>query len=71
MLKLLLYSIILYGGGIRTGIKKGEIKVKAIYPVLPFNNCIVAIKMIGAKIKELLDHEVSAYQEGAGRFPQV
>jgi len=62
---------IINGGGIRTGIKKGEIRVKDVYSVLPFNNYIVAIRMSGAKIKEALEHGVSAVEENAGRFPQV
>ncbi len=64
-------AAIINGGGIRTGIKKGEIRVKDVYSVLPFNNYIVAIKMSGAKIKEALEHGVSAIEESAGRFPQV
>ncbi len=62
---------IINGGGIRTSIKKGDIKVKDIYSVLPFNNYIVAIKLTGKEIKETLEHGVSAVEEGAGRFPQV
>lgn len=62
---------IINGGGIRTGIKKGDIRVKDVYSVLPFNNYIVAIKMSGAKVKEALEHGVSAVEEGAGRFPQI
>lgn len=62
---------IINGGGIRTGIKKGEIKVKDVYSVLPFDNYIVAIKLSGKQIKETLEHGVSAIEEGAGRFPQV
>ncbi len=62
---------IINGGGIRTGIRKGEIRIKDIYSVLPFNNYIVAIKMSGTKIKEALEHGVSAVEKGAGSFPQV
>ncbi|WP_297211754.1 MULTISPECIES: bifunctional metallophosphatase/5'-nucleotidase [Thermodesulfovibrio] len=62
---------IINGGGIRKGIKKGEIKVKDIYSVLPFNNYLVAIKMSGKHIIEALEHGVSAIEEGAGRFPQI
>ncbi len=64
-------AAIINGGGIRTGIKKGEIKVKDIYSVLPFDNYIVAIKLSGKQIKETLEHGLSAIEEGAGRFPQV
>lgn len=62
---------IINGGTIRTSIKKGEVKVKNIYSVLPFDNYIVAIKLTGNQIKEALEHGVSAIEEEAGRFPQV
>jgi len=62
---------IINGGTIRTSIKKGGVKVKNIYSVLPFDNYIVAIKLTGNQIKEALEHGVSAIEEGAGRFPQV
>lgn len=62
---------IINGGGIRTGIKKGDIRLKDIYSVLPFDNYIVAIKLAGRQIRESLEHGVSAIEEGAGRFPQV
>jgi len=59
------------GGTIRTSIKKGELKVKHIYAVLPFDNYIVAVKLSGKQIREALEHGVSAIEEGAGRFPQI
>lgn len=62
---------IINGGGIRTGIKKGGIKVKNVYSVLPFDNYIVAVKLTGRQIREALEHGVSAVEKGEGRFPQV
>jgi 2',3'-cyclic-nucleotide 2'-phosphodiesterase (5'-nucleotidase family) len=62
---------ILNGGGIRTSIKKGEIKVKDVYSVLPFDNYIVAIRLTGREIQEALEHGVSAIEREEGRFPQV
>jgi 2',3'-cyclic-nucleotide 2'-phosphodiesterase (5'-nucleotidase family) len=59
------------GGTIRTSIRKGEIKVKDVYSVLPFDNYIVAIKLTGRQIYEALEHGVSAVEKGEGRFPQV
>jgi 2',3'-cyclic-nucleotide 2'-phosphodiesterase (5'-nucleotidase family) len=59
------------GGDIRTSIKKGEIQVKDIYSVLPFNDYLVAIRLTGKQIREALEHGVSAIEEGSGRFPQV
>jgi 2',3'-cyclic-nucleotide 2'-phosphodiesterase (5'-nucleotidase family) len=62
---------IINGGGIRTSIEKGEVLVKNVHSVLPFDNYIVAIKLTGKQIRETLEHGVSAIEEGAGRFPQV
>jgi 2',3'-cyclic-nucleotide 2'-phosphodiesterase (5'-nucleotidase family) len=62
---------IVNGGGIRTSIKKGEIRVRDVYSVLPFDNYIVAIKLSGREIKEALEHGVSATEGDEGRFPQV
>jgi len=59
------------GGGVRTSIKKGEVRVKDVYSVLPFDNYIVAIKLTGKQIKEALEHGVSAVEDEEGRFPQV
>jgi len=62
---------IINGGGIRTSIKRGEIRVKDIYSVSPFDNYIVAIKLTGKQVREALEHGVSAVEDEEGRFPQV
>ncbi len=62
---------IINGGGIRSSIKKGEIRIKDVYNVLPFDNYNVAIKLTGKQIWETLEHGVSAVEEEEGRFPQV
>lgn len=59
------------GGGIRSSIKKGEVRVKDIYNALPFDNYIVAIKLTGRQIWEALEHGVSGVEDKEGRFPQV
>lgn len=64
-------AAIINGGGIRTSLKKGEIKVKDIYSVLPFDNYIVAVKLSGRQIREALEHGVSSVELGEGRFPQI
>jgi 2',3'-cyclic-nucleotide 2'-phosphodiesterase (5'-nucleotidase family) len=64
-------AAIINGGGIRTSILKGNIRVKDIYAVLPFDNYLVAIKLTGKQIKDALEHGVSGVEECAGRFPQV
>jgi len=62
---------ILNGGGIRAGIRKGEIKVKDIYNALPFDNYIIALHLTGKQIREALEHGVSGVEDEEGRFPQV
>jgi len=64
-------AAIINGGGIRTSILQGNITVKNVYSVLPFDNYLVAIKLTGKQIKEALEHSVSGLEERAGRFPQV
>ncbi len=59
------------GGGIRFSIKKGEVRVKDIYSVLPFDNYVIAIKLTGRQIQEALEHGVSGVEDEEGRFPQV
>lgn len=62
---------IINGGGIRTSIRQGDILVRDIYSVLPFDNYLLAFRISGTRIRETLEHGVSAVAEGAGRFPQV
>jgi 5'-nucleotidase / UDP-sugar diphosphatase len=64
-------AAIINGGGIRASISKGEIKVKDVYTVLPFDNYITGVKLTGKQVRQALEHGVSAIEEGAGRFPQV
>ncbi len=64
-------AAIINGGDIRTSIRKGVIRVKDIYTVLPFDDYIVAVKLTGKQITEALEHGVSKIKEGSGRFPQV
>lgn len=59
------------GGDIRTSIRNGDIRVKDIYSVLPFDDYIVAVKLTGRQIVQALEHGVSAVDQGSGRFPQV
>ena len=64
-------AAVINGGGIRTSINRGAIRVKDVYTVLPFDNYIVAVKITGRQIRQALEHGVSAVEEEAGRFPQV
>lgn len=62
---------VINGGTIRTSIKKGPIKVSDVYSVVPFDNYIVAIRLKGQQIRDIMEHGVSAIEEGEGRFPQI
>ena len=62
-------AALLNSGGIRTGIRKGVIRVGDIYSVLPYDGYVVAISLTGKQIIEALEHGVSAV--GSGAFPQV
>jgi len=59
------------GGGIRTSIRKGEVRVKDVYAALPFDSYIVSIRLTGRQVREALEHGVSAVENKEGRFPQV
>jgi 2',3'-cyclic-nucleotide 2'-phosphodiesterase (5'-nucleotidase family) len=64
-------AAIIGGGSIRTSIKKGEIKVKQVYSVSPFDSYVVAVRLTGRQLREALEHGVSATDDSGGRFPQV
>jgi 2',3'-cyclic-nucleotide 2'-phosphodiesterase (5'-nucleotidase family) len=64
-------AALINGGTIRTNINRGEVLVKDVYSVLPFDNYIVAIKLMGKQIAEALEYGVSGVEEEEGRFPQV
>jgi 5'-nucleotidase/UDP-sugar diphosphatase len=64
-------AALINGGTIRTGIRKGDIRVKDVYSVLPFDSYPVAIRLTGKQVRDALEHGVSGIAEGAGRFPQV
>lgn len=59
------------GGGIRASIHPGEIKVADIYNVLPFDNTLVVVEMLGMDIIEALEHSVRLLPEQNGGFLQV
>jgi 5'-nucleotidase/UDP-sugar diphosphatase len=64
-------AALINGGTIRTSMKQGEVRIKDVYSVLPFDNYIVAITLTGKQIAEALEHGVSGVEQGEGRFPQV
>jgi 5'-nucleotidase/UDP-sugar diphosphatase len=64
-------AALINGGSIRASVQRGEIRTKDIYSALPFDNYIVAVKLTGRRIREALEHGVSAVEREEGRFPQV
>ena len=62
---------VLNGGGIRTDIPKGPIRVKAVMDVLPFDNFPVVLRLSGREVKEVLEHGVSDRGGHGGKFLQV
>ena len=59
------------GGGIRAGLKAGNITVGGVLEALPFGNRLVQMNLKGAELLAALENGVSRISEGAGRFPQV
>ncbi|MCL4503324.1 MAG: 5'-nucleotidase C-terminal domain-containing protein [Deltaproteobacteria bacterium] len=64
-------AALINGGSIRASLHRGAIKAKDVYTALPFDNYVVAIRLTGRQLREALEHGVSAWEEKAGRFPQV
>jgi 5'-nucleotidase/UDP-sugar diphosphatase len=62
---------VLNGGGIRTDIPRGPIRVKEVMDVLPFDNFPVVLRLSGREIKEILEHGVSDSGGHGGKFLQV
>ena len=59
------------GGGVRASIPAGDITIKDVYTVLPFDNLVVAVRGTGKQIWDILEHGISAYPAAAGQFLQV
>ncbi len=59
------------GGGIRAGFPAGSVTWGDVLTVLPFSNTLATLKLRGADVRAALENGLSAYEQGAGRFPQV
>lgn len=59
------------GGGIRASINDGAITLGDIYTVLPFDNTLVMVEMLGRDLLSALEHSVRAYPEQNGGFLQM
>lgn len=58
-------------GGVRTGLKKGQISIDDIYKLLPYSNTLIELTMSGKQIKAILEDALSAVFENksTGAFP--
>lgn len=59
------------GGGIRSSIEAGEIKVDDILTAFPFTNTLAVIESTGAELILALERGVDSYPEEAGHFAHV
>ncbi len=59
------------GGGIRSGIKAGNITYSDVINVLPYNSSMVKIEATGAQITTMLKYCTALLPEENGHFPQV
>jgi 2',3'-cyclic-nucleotide 2'-phosphodiesterase (5'-nucleotidase family) len=62
---------IIYGGGIRDSIPRGDITLGQVKSVLPFDDHLVAFDLTGEQIIAALENGVSQVEDVEGRFPQV
>jgi len=59
------------GGGIRASMHPGDIRISDIYNVLPFDNTLTVVELLGMDIIDALEHGVRLYPEENGGFLQV
>lgn len=59
------------GGGIRASIHPGDISVADIYSVLPFDNTLIVVELMGMDILDALEHSVRLWPAQNGGFLQV
>lgn len=59
------------GGGLRASLEAGTITLGDVLTVLPFQNKLFTMELVGSSIVAALEHGVNGVEEGAGRFPQV
>ena len=58
-------------GGLRTGLRKGEVTVGDIVAVVPFRDQVVTVKVSGRELREILEFGFSGLPEEQGFFPQI
>lgn len=62
---------IVNGGGIRAKLDAGEISIREVTSVLPFDNNMMLVETSGQTIWDALENGISAYPTTNGKFPQV
>lgn len=62
---------IVNGGGIRAKLDAGEVSIREITSVLPFDNNMMLVETSGQTIWDALQNGISAYPASNGKFPQV
>ena len=51
-------------GGVRAALKKGDVTIKNIYEILPFENVLVALLMTGEDMEDLFKHLARSHGDG-------
>lgn len=59
------------GGGLRASLPEGTITLGDVLTVLPFQNKLYTMELVGSAIVAALEHGVNGIEEAQGRFPQV
>ena len=59
------------GGGIRAGLKKGEVTINDLLAVMPFGNLICTASMTGQQLLDAMEFSVALLPHESGAFLQV
>ncbi len=59
------------GGGLRSDILRGSIRIKDLLSVLPFRNAPLVLRVTGKELKAILEHGLSDLSGTGGQFPQI
>lgn len=62
---------IVNGGGIRAKLDAGEVSIREVTSVLPFDNNMMLVETSGQTIWDALANGISSYPSTNGKFPQV
>lgn len=53
-------------GGVRSGLKSGQMTVQDVYTLLPFSNTLVEIQLSGAEVKQVLEDALINFYDNYG-----